>query len=87
MDKNPGKDVVATGPLYSDVLKGDPSPTWLRRYQEEDEEEAVKRAIKESVKVTISQSFIIPIYQLTIGLYLSSFRLIIKSQRQLHRQF
>ena len=52
MDKIPGKDVVATGRLYSDVLKGDPSPTWLRRYQEEDEEEAVKRAIKESVKVT-----------------------------------
>ena len=34
--------------LYSDVVKGDPSPTWLRKYQEEDEEEAVKRAIKES---------------------------------------
>ena len=34
--------------LYSDVVKGDPSPTWLRNYQEEDEEEAVKRAIKES---------------------------------------
>ena len=87
MDKNPGKDVVATGRLYRDVLKGDPSPTWLRRYQEEDEEEAVKRAIKESVKVTISQSFIILIYQLIIGLYLSSFHLIVKSQRQLHRQF
>ena len=87
MDKIPGKDVVATGRLYSDVLKGDPSPTWLRRYQEEDEEEAVKRAIKESVKVTISQSFIILIYQLIIGLYLSSFHLIVKSQRQLHRQF
>ena len=34
--------------LYSDVVKGDPSPTWLRKYQEEDEEEAVKRATKES---------------------------------------
>ena len=62
MDKNPGNDVLATGRLYSDVLKGDPSPTWLRRYQEEDEEEAVKRAMEESVKVTISQSFIILIY-------------------------
>ena len=37
-----------TCPLYSDVMKGDPSPTWLRKYQEEDEEEAVRRAIKES---------------------------------------
>ena len=33
--------------LYSDVLKGYPSPTWLRKYQEEDEQEAVKRANKE----------------------------------------
>ena len=33
---------------YSDGVKGDPSPTWQRKYQEEDEEEAVtKRAIKE----------------------------------------
>ena len=34
--------------LYSDVVKGDPSPTWPRKYPEEEEEEAVKRAIKES---------------------------------------
>ena len=34
--------------LYSDVVKGDPSPTRLRRNQEEDEEGAVKRAVKES---------------------------------------
>ena len=34
--------------LYSDVVKGDPSPTWLRKYQEEDEEEAVIRGINES---------------------------------------
>ena len=34
--------------LYSNVVKGDPSPTWLRKYKEEDEEEDVKRAIKES---------------------------------------
>ena len=34
--------------LYSDAVKGDPSPTWLRKYQKEDEDEAVKRAIKES---------------------------------------
>ena len=34
--------------LYSEVVKGGPSPTWLRKYQEEDEKEAVKRAIKES---------------------------------------
>ena len=27
-------------------MKGHPSPTWLRKYQEEDEEEAVKMAIK-----------------------------------------
>ena len=33
---------------FSYVVKGDPSPTWLRRYQEQDEEEAVKKAIKES---------------------------------------
>ena len=34
--------------LYSDGVKGDPSPTWLRKYREEDEEEAVtKRAMKE----------------------------------------
>ena len=31
--------------LYNDVVKGDPSPTWLRKSQEEDNEEAVKRAI------------------------------------------
>ena len=37
-----------TCPLYSDVMKGDPSSTWLRKYKEQDEEEAVKRAIKES---------------------------------------
>ena len=42
--------------LYSDVMKGDPSPTWLREYQEEDEEEAVKRAIKES-EIFVSQIF------------------------------
>ena len=29
-------------------MKGDPSLRWLRKYQEQDEEEAVKRAIKES---------------------------------------
>ena len=33
---------------FSYVVKGGPSPTWLRRYQEQDEEEAVKKAIKES---------------------------------------
>ena len=42
------KSSSATCLLYSDVVKVDPSPTWLRKYQEEDEEEAVKRAIKES---------------------------------------
>ena len=42
------KSSSATCLLYSNVVKGDPSPTWLRKYQEEDEEEAVKRAIKES---------------------------------------
>ena len=31
--------------LFSDVVKGEPSPTWLRKYQETDEEEAVKRTI------------------------------------------
>ena len=34
--------------LYSDGVKGDPSSKWLRKYQEEDEEEALtKRVIKE----------------------------------------
>ena len=34
--------------LYSDDVKGEPSPTWLRKYREEDYEEAVtKRAVKE----------------------------------------
>ena len=34
--------------LYSDGVKGETSPTCLRKYREEDEEEAVaKRAIKE----------------------------------------
>ena len=42
------KSSSATCLLYSDIVKGDPSPTWLRKYQEEDEEEAVKRTIKES---------------------------------------
>ena len=50
----------STKRLYSDVVKGqtcsEPSPTWPRNYQREDEEEAVKRAIEESVKVTISSS-------------------------------
>ena len=36
------------GLLYSDAVKGEQSPTCLRKYREEDEEEAVaKRAIKE----------------------------------------
>ena len=36
------------GLLYSDGVKGEPSPTCVRKYQEEDEEEAVtKRAIKQ----------------------------------------
>ena len=42
------KSSSATCLLYSDVVKVDSSPTWLRKYHEEDEEEAVKRAIKES---------------------------------------
>ena len=34
--------------LDSDGVKGEPSPKWLRKYREEDEEEALtKRAIKE----------------------------------------
>ena len=33
--------------LYSDVVKGEPSPTWLRKYQNEDEEAVTKKAIKE----------------------------------------
>ena len=41
------KSSSATCLLYS-VVKGEPSPTWLRKNQEEDEEGAVKRAIKES---------------------------------------
>ena len=36
------------GLLNSDGLKGDPSPTCLRKYREQDKDEAVaKRAIKE----------------------------------------
>ena len=42
------KSSSATCLLYNDVGKGDPSPTWLRKYQEEDEKEDVKRTIKES---------------------------------------
>ena len=42
------KSLSATCLLYSDVMKGDPSPRWLRKYREEDEEEAVKMAMKES---------------------------------------
>ena len=45
---DPDKSLSATCLLYSDVVGGEPSPTWLRPYQEEDEEEAVKRAKKES---------------------------------------
>ena len=45
-----------TCPLYSDDVKGDPNPTWLRKYQEEDEEEVVKRAIKES-EIFVSEIF------------------------------
>ena len=36
------------GLLYSDGVKGEPSPTCLRKYPEEDEEEAdAKMAMKE----------------------------------------
>ena len=42
------KFLSATCLLYSDVMKGDPSPRWLRKYREEDEEEAVKTSMKES---------------------------------------
>ena len=42
------KSSSATCLLYSNVVTGDPSPTWLRKYREENEEEAVERAIKES---------------------------------------
>ena len=31
------KSSSATCLLYSDVVKGDPSTTWIRNYQEEDE--------------------------------------------------
>ena len=43
------KSSSATCLLHSDGVKEDPSPTLLRKHQEEDEEESVKsRAIKES---------------------------------------
>ena len=43
------KSSSVTRLLYSDVAKEDPSPTWLRKYREEDEEEAAKSGtIKES---------------------------------------
>ena len=42
------KSSSATCLFYSDVVKAEPSPTKLRKYQEENEEEAVtKKAIKE----------------------------------------
>ena len=49
-------DKSASKSLYSNVVKGDfeESPTWMRKYQQEDEEDALKKAIEESVKVTIS---------------------------------
>ena len=47
------KSLSATCLLNSDVMKGDPSPRWLRKYREEDEEEAVKRAMKE-LKIFVS---------------------------------
>ena len=53
MDKS-----ASTLSLYSNIVRGDTdfedSPRWLRKYQQEDEENALKRAIEESVKVTIS---------------------------------
>ena len=42
------KSSSATFVLYSDGVKGEPSLTWPRKNKEEDEEEAVKRAMKES---------------------------------------
>ena len=43
--------------LYSDGVKGETSPTCLRKYREEDEEEAVaKRAIKE-LEIFVSSTF------------------------------
>ena len=50
------KSSSATCLLFSDVVKGDLSPTWLGKYQEKDEEEAVKRAIKES-EIFVSSIF------------------------------
>ena len=50
------KSSSSTCLLDSDVVKGDPDPTWLRKYQEEDEEEAVERAIKES-EIFVSSIF------------------------------
>ena len=42
------KSSLATCLLYIDVVKREPSPTKLRKYQEEDDEVAVtKKAIKE----------------------------------------
>ena len=52
MDKSPSVTCL----LYSDVVKGDTSPTLLRKYQEEDEEEAVKREFKES-EIFVSKNF------------------------------
>ena len=42
------KSLSATCLLYTDVMKGDQSPRWLRKCREGEEEEAVKRAMKES---------------------------------------
>lgn len=53
MDKS-----ASTLSLNSNIVRGDTdfeeSPRWLRKYQQEDEENALRRAIEESVKVTIS---------------------------------
>ena len=39
--------VLSTPLLYSDGVKGEPSPTWLTKYRGEDEEAVTRRAIKE----------------------------------------
>ena len=50
------KSSSATCLLYSDVVKGEPSPKYLRKYQEEDEEAVTKKAIKE-FEIFVSQIF------------------------------
>ena len=38
-------------------MKGDPSPTWLRKYQEDDEEESVTKSAIKELEIFVSETF------------------------------